>query len=69
MSVKPVDESIEMSEGVAVSPPGSRRTTSTNITGDQGTGVEKWPRDGVRRDDADAPKRVKARVISSSLRS
>ena len=53
----------------SLSPPGSGRTTSTNITGDQGTGVEKWPRDGARRDDVRAPKRVKARVISSSLRS
>ena len=44
-------------------------TTSTNITSDQGTVVEKWPRDGARRDDVRAPKRVKARVISSSLRS
>ena len=35
----------------------------------KGPRVEKWPRDSARRDDARAPKRVKARVISSSLRS
>jgi hypothetical protein len=52
-----------------MSPPVLGRTTSTKITGDQGTTGGEVARDGVRRDDARAPKRVKARVISSSLRS
>jgi len=54
-----------------MSPPGLLGTTSTRITGDQGTrgpGGE-VARRVPRRDDLGAPKRVKARVTSSSLRS